>query len=226
MADEELTDDELLELISGEARPDAPIPQKVKVEGASGTEFMVFGDEEQRWFEMNRDRYLEEYKFENIADLQDLDRLLAMELLSYRYASWLIQGHDYDHLAFDEKFVRDHKQKMDQEIRLTKQHMGMNRKARVESEQQSVAEYISSLLRRGEEFGIHRDNQIAKAFDLLQEVMKLVSLHYRTDEEEQNHLGVAPHQILEWIRDTAIPEFQAIDDAFRKNQRLWIRDVG
>ena len=223
MADKELSDDELLELIEGDEF--TPAPQKVRVEGASGTEFTVFGDEEQRWFEMNRDRYLEEYKFENIADLQDLDRLLAMELLSYRYASWLIQGSDYDGLQFDEKFVRDHKQKMDQEIRLTKQHMGMNRKARVESEQQSVAEYLSSLLRRAEEFGIHRDEQVNKAFDLLQEIIKLVGLHYRTDEEEQNHLGVAPHQILAWIRDTAIPEFNAVDDAFRKNQRIWISDI-
>lgn len=223
MTDKNLSDDELLELISGEG-PVAPA-SRAKVQGASGTEFTVYGDEEQRWFETNMERYLDEYKFENIADLQDLDRLLAMELLSYRYASWLIQGHDYDGLAFDEKFVRDHKQKMDQEIRLTKQHMGMNRKARVESEQQSVAEYLSSLLRRAEEFGVHRDTQVNKAFDLLQEVFKLVSLHYRTDEEEQNHLGVSAHQILEWIKGTAMPEFAAIDDAFRKNQRIWIKDV-
>jgi hypothetical protein len=148
-----------------------------------------------------------------------------MELLSYRYASWLIQGHDYDNLAFDEKFVRDHKQKMDQEIRLTKQHMGMNRKARVESEQQSVGEYISNLLRRAEEFGVHRDLQVNKAFDLLQEVMKLVALHDRTDEEERHHLGVDATQIIGWVREVAIPEFHAIDDAFRQNQRIWIKDV-
>lgn len=221
---EELSDEELLALINDEVDDDPPA-RMVKVEGASGTEFWVHGIEEQAWFETNLERYLGEYKFENIADLQDLDRMLGMELLSYRYASWMIRGHDYEGLEFDEKFVRDHKQKMDQEIRLTKQHMGMNRKARVESEQQSVADFLENLLRRAEEFGVHRDAQIAKSFDLLQEIIKLVSLHDRTDEEERHHLGVGADQILQWIREVAAPEFQAIDDAFRKNQRLWIQDI-
>ena len=37
-------------------------------------------------------------------------------------------------------------------------------------EQQSTGEYLRNLLRRAEEFGIHRDNQIAKAIDVLMEI--------------------------------------------------------
>ena len=173
----------------------------------------------------NLKRYQDEYRFDNIADLQDLDRLLGMEMLSWRYQSWLARGTDYEGNIFDEKAARDHKQKTDQEIRLLKAAMGMARKARVESEQESTAEYLRNLLRRAEEFGIHRDHQIAKSIDVMNELKKLVGLHGRCDEEERKHLGVELVDIFEWIRDVAIPEYDAIDDAFRMNQLLWIKEV-
>lgn len=200
--------------------------ETISVKGASGTEFHGLTPEEALWFNTMQNRYSEEYRFENIADLQDLDRLLGLELLSYRYASWLIRGVDSRGAAFDDKAVRDHKQKIDQEIRLLKQHMGMNRKNRVESEQESVSDYLRNLLRRAQEFGVHRDHQISKAVDLLMELRKLVGLHERCDEEERRHLGVDIDQIYNWIKDVAIPEFDSIDAAFRKNQKLWIREIG
>lgn len=219
----DLSDEELLNLLGDEEERTTDFQT---VEGASGTELTVLADEEARWFDSTKERYMEEYRFENIADLQDLDRLLGLELLSYRYLSWLTRGIDYDGMVFDEKAARDHKQKLDQEIRLLKQHMGMNRKNRVESEQESVGEYLKNLLRRAEEFGIHRDRQVTKAIDLMSELKKLVGLYERTDEEERRHLGVEMDQIFAWIRDVAIPEFDAIDDAFRVNQRIWIKEVG
>ena len=90
---------------------------------------------------------------------------------------------------------------------------------------ESAGEYLQDLLRRAREFGVHRDTQVAKAIDLLMEVKKLVGLHYRCDEEERFSLGVSPEQILEWLRDVAIPEYDRIDDQFRKNQRLWIKEI-
>jgi len=221
----DFTDEELAELLE-EDEEGVFEPELITVKGASGVELFEIYQQEAEWFEANLKKYLEEYRFDNVSDLQDLDRLLGLELLSYRYAHWMIRGVDYDGLAFDEKSVRDHKDKIDKEIRLIKSHMGMNRKSRVESEQQSVSEYLSELLRRAKEFGIHRDKQIAKALDLMGELKKLVGLHDRTDEEERTLLGVHADQIIDWIRTVAIPEYDAIDDAFRKNQRLWIKKVG
>lgn len=195
------------------------------VRGESGTEFEVLTNEEKDYFDLNLQKYITEYRFENVSDLQDLDRLLGLELLSYRYTAWLMKGSDYDGLQFAEKDTKDHKQKVDAEIRLLKKAMGMDRKGRVESEQESVSEYLRNLLRRANEFGIHRDVQIAKAIDLLNDLKTMIGLHDRSDEEERRHLGVEVDQILEWIRNTAIPEYDAIDDAFRKNQRVWIREV-
>jgi hypothetical protein len=217
-----LTEKQLQDLLEAE---EGVASTSVEVKGASGATFRVMNQDEADWFDDNKDKYLEQYRFGNVADMQDLDRLLGLELMSYRYSSWLLQGIDYEGMAFDEKAVRDHKQKIDQEIRLVKAHMGMDRKGRVESEQQSTAEYLKNLLRRGKEFGVHRDTQIAKAMDLMSEVSKLVGLHDRSDEEEMHHLGVSSDQIIDWLRDVAIPEYLAIDDAFRKNQRLWIKDV-
>jgi hypothetical protein len=218
----ELSDEELQALIGAEEeKPDT----SVVVEGASGAEFTVWNDDESEWFTNNLGRYLSEYEFGNVSDLQDLDRLLGLELLSYRYSSWMLKGVDYDGSIFDEKAVRDHKGKIDQEIRLVKASMGMDRKGRVSDEQQSTADFIRSLLQRAREFGVHRDEQIAKALDLMSEVQKLVGLHDRSDEEERHQLQVEAEHIVDWLRTTAIPEYQAIDAAFRKNQKLWIREL-
>jgi len=195
------------------------------VRGESGTEFEVLNTDEKNYFETNLEKYKEQYRFENVSDLADVDRLIGLELLSYRYTAWLMKGSDYDGLQFSEKDVRDHKQKVDTEIRLLKKNMGMDRKGRVESEAESVAEYLKNLLRRAGEFGVHRDTQIAEAINLWNDLKTMIGLHDRTDTEERLHLGVEETQIIEWIRNVAIPRYDAIDDAFRKNQRSWIKDL-
>lgn len=215
------TDDELLAALGEDEEEDA----FVVVEGAAGTQYHLLNMEEGRWFEMSLERYTEQYHFENIADLQDLDRLLGLELLSYRYANWLLRESDYDGNPFDDKAVREHKDKVDKEIRGIKQHMGVGRKTRVESESQSVSDYLQDLLGRATEFGVHRDEQNAKILNLFMELKKLIGLYQRTDEEERKELGVALEDIYVWIVDVAIPEFDRLDDHFRVNQRMWIKDI-
>lgn len=215
------TDEELLALLETDQEEDA----FVVVEGSSGSRFHLLNMEEGRWFELSLDRYMEQYHFDNIADLQDLDRLLGLELLSYRYANWLLREADYDGNPFDDKAIREHKDKLDKEIRGIKQHMGIGRKTRVESESQSVSDYLQDLLGRATEFGIHRDAQNAKILNLFMELKKLVGLYERTDEEERNELEVDLPDIFKWIKEVAIPEFEALDDHFRENQRMWIKDI-
>ncbi len=215
------SDDELLALLGEDEEEDAI----VVVEGSAGSQFHLLTFEEAKWFELSLERYLEQYHFDNIADLQDLDRLIGLELLSYRYANWLLRESDYDGNPFDDKAVREHKDKIDKEIRGIKTHMGIGRKTRVESEQQSVSDYLTDLLGRANEFGVHRDAQNAKIIDLFNELKKLVGLHLRTDEEERKHLEVGLDDILKWLIEVAIPEYDALDDHFRENQRMWIKDI-
>lgn len=216
------TDEELLALLGEDEEAESGL---VVVEGSSGTRFHLINMDEGRWFEQSLERYMEQYHFENIADLQDLDRLLGLEALSYRYSNWLLREADYDGNPFDEKAIREHKDKVDKEVRAIKVHMGIGRKTRVESEQQSVADYLSDLLGRANEFGVHRDEQNAKILDLFMELKKLVGLFARTDEEERKQLGVSLDDIFQWIIEIAIPEFDALDDHFRENQKTWIKDI-
>lgn len=224
MSDRELTDAEILAKIDGEGEGFGAVDHML-VYGSSGTEFSVMGESEKKWFEDNMTSYRAGYKFEDIADLQDLDRLLGLELLSYRYTAWLVKGSDYEGLGFVEKDIRSSKDAIDKEIRNLKSHMGMDRKHRMTAESESMAEYLLNLKNRAHEFGVHRDNQIAVAIDLWMELRKMVGIHDRTDEEERRMLGVSMEEIFDWIRTSAIPRFDEIDVAFRKNQKLWIREI-
>lgn len=219
----EFTDDEIREMLK-EAQDEAEL-DSVTVEGSSGTEFRVLNTEEAVWFENSLNKYTEQYQFDNIADLQDLDRLLSMELLSYRYVSWLIRDGDYDGNSYDEKATRDFKDKIDKNILALKAHLGIGRKNRVESEQQSVSDYLSNLLQRAHEFGVHRDRQNAEILNWFMELRSKVGLHDRSDDEERTHNHVHMDDIFEWIRDELIPEVDALDAHFRASQKYWIKDI-
>lgn len=201
--------------------------KEIYVIGASGARFEVLSDSEQEYWNHARDNYLDQYKFENVSDLQDLDKVLVGEVLSFRWGSWLIREADYDGRAIDEieDKLKKQKKELDQETRILKEKMGLNRAHRQDSEQENVAEYLETLLKRAKEFGVHRDEQITKAIDLVQEVFTQVGLYYRTDEEERAHLRVRPEDIMKWLVEVAQPEFEAIDAAFRKNQQIWIKEV-
>lgn len=201
--------------------------QPMHVTGASGAEFEVLNDLEKNWWNRNLKRYMDQYKFDNASDLQDLDKVLAGELVSYRIGNWLLREADYDGRSIEELAEKLKKQKLDtdKETRLLKASLGMNRATRQDSEIQNVADYLSALKTRAKEFGVHRDRQIAKAIDLLNELFTLVGLHDRSDEEERAHLRVEADDILTWVRDVARPEYDEIDAAFRKNQKLWIKEV-
>lgn len=221
-----MSDDEILARL--EAEVDI-LPENIEmreVTGASGVIIEVLTEKEEQWWGDNVEKYLEQFSFENITDLADLDRLLTLELLSMRYGLWMLRGGiNYWGEEIPEKDVADRKNKIDSEIRLLKKEMGMGRRSRLEGEQESVATYLQTLLRRAKEFGVHRDRQIAVAMDLFTELKKLVGLNERSDEEERAYLEVNDADIIRWIREVAIPTYDEIDNAFRKNQILWIRDV-
>ncbi len=52
--------------------------------------------EEAEYFEESRDAYLKQTKFTENTDLKDLDRLLVLELMTFRWTQHLAAGADYD----------------------------------------------------------------------------------------------------------------------------------
>ena len=57
------------------------------------------------------------------------------------------------------------------------------------------------------------------------ELKTQVGLWERSDDEERAHNKVHMADIFQWIIDTAIPEFDALDAHFRDNQKYWIKDL-
>lgn len=194
----------------------------------SGEVIQVQGEAEQTWFEKTRDRYLAETQFTEATDERDLDRLLVLELMVYRWTSHIAKGTDYEgHLVDEQDLQRNIKLYSDQ-IGKVKESMGLTKKARdAAASSGSFSEYLTDLKARAKAFGIHRERQLDKALTLLKELFAIVEAFERADEEERKKIGFEDEAaILQWIKDTAKPEFDELDEHFRQNeQRYWIRSM-
>jgi hypothetical protein len=61
----------------------------------------------------------------------------------------------------------------------------------------------------------------------MNELSGIVGAFDRSDEEERKKLGYeTEHDILQWIRESMLPDFKAVDEHFIENeQKLWKRDL-
>lgn len=172
-------------------------------------------------------RYMADNHFSNIADLQDVDRMLLMELMCFRWGVWISRGTDYSGNLVDvdaiEKSLKNHSA----EVRQIKASLDITKRARDRAKgEDSVAAYIATLLARGKEFGVHREEQSAKAIELFMELRAMVTLYLNCDDEERQEMHVEAEDVLEWLVATAFPEFEALDLYFRTHQqRYWVRGI-
>ena len=195
----------------------------IPVEAPSGALFHVLVEAERQYFEDVCNRYMSDNQFINISDVQDLDRVIAMELLVYRWSSWLTNETDYQGLAVDPIALNKSIKDFSGEIRLVKKSLGIDRSAREKERGESAADYLSELGVRAKAFGYMRDLQHARSIELLQDLKALIDFHANCTPEERKENSVEVEDIMDWIRDIAIPEFDSIDIEFRKEQRMWIR---
>ena len=111
------------------------------------------------------------------------------------------------------------------EIRDVKAALGIDKVSRDKDKGESVPDYLKTLLERAKVFGYHRDRQYEAAVTSIYELRSMVLTYYRCDETENEELDLSPETIMEWIRDNMVKEWDAIDEAFRLNQKMWIRDL-
>lgn len=176
------------------------------------------------YFNDRRDRYLADNHFTNVSDLQDLDRVLVLELLVQRWGTWVSQRRDYWGDDVDEnaiqKAIKDHSI----EIRNLKKSMGLDKETRDKIRgEDSIDAYLKALRLRAKEFGYFRDEQSAKAIELWQELNGVLTLYENCDETERIQQHCTPDEVMRWIINVLRPKFDAIDTEFRKTQRMWIR---
>lgn len=191
----------------------------------SGSDLHLQTQEEADWYESRRDRYLGDNHFTNVSDLQDLDRLLMLEVLSYRWGLWMAQGFDYVYARVDEGQLKNNIKEYSVEIRLLKQSLGIDKSTRDKDKGESLADYTANLLRRAKEFGYHRDEQYEMAVTKFYELRTMVTTFDRCDEEERALLDLSYDSIFEWIRTNVIKDWDELSAAFRKNQSMWIREM-
>lgn len=189
----------------------------------SGTKFYVH-DSEVQYFNDRVKKYQNDNHFTNISDLQDLDRLIISELMVWRWGMWVSQKRDYWGEAIDEnawqKAIKEHSA----EIRMLKKALGVDKETRDKQRGEgSFEEFLKQLRSRAGEFGVMRNEQAAKAIELFQQLKALIVLYDNCDEEERRQQHVTLNDLLDWIRNTAMPEFDEIDEKFRSgSQKYWI----
>lgn len=175
-------------------------------------------------------KYLEDFKFTNVSDLADLDRVVMLELLSWRYATWLSQQMDYWRDPVDEKVLSVQLKDIDTQLKAIKTALGIDKVTRDKtSGAGSVAEYIENLRVRASLFGIRRNKEAELATTLFRTLKGKVTFHLNCTEEERKEFKAELTDILEWLVEEAFPEFDEIDRKFRQEgpeaQRLWIRQM-
>lgn len=202
--------------------------QGPEVELASGMTINVFTDSEAQWFSATRDQYLLENKFTEAADMRDLDRLLILELMVYRWTQHLAAGVDYEGHVTDERAIQRSIREYNQQINDLKKAMALNKAARTAAANEgNYGAWLTDLKARAKAFGVHRENQLRVALVLMNEVSAKVGSFLRADEEERVKLGFqTAEDVLKWIEEEIVPQYHEVDEHFRKNsQRYWVRDL-
>lgn len=198
------------------------------VELCSGETLTVMTGVEQRWFDSTKGKYLAETKFTDNTDLQDLDRLLGLELMLFRWNQHLASGYDYQRNLVDDDLLRKQIKDQSESITRLKGSLGMDKRSRDAAlNEGNFAAWFADVKRRAKLFGIHRENQLNAALSLMQELSGIVGAFDRSDEEERKKLGYESEtQILAWVREEMLPAFHEVDAHFIEHeQKLWTRDL-
>jgi hypothetical protein len=199
-----------------------------EVDLCSSETVMVQTDVEQRWFTETKDKYLSQNKFTETTDYQDLDRLLILELLYFRWSQHAAAGYDYQKNLVDDDLLRKQLKEQSEAIAKVKTSLGLDKRTRDAAlNEGNFHAWFADAKRRAKLFGMHRENQLNKALGLMNELSSIVGTFDRSDEEERKKIGYAAEiDIVAWVRDEMLPAFHAVDEHFIENeQKMWKRDL-
>lgn len=194
----------------------------------SGAEFKVLTQAEVDYLNDRVQRYLADNHFVNVSDLQDVDRMLILEMLCFRWGLWISGQQNYfGEPIEDTGSLRRSVSEYSSELRQLKKMLGIDKGARDKQKgEDSVATYLENLRTRAKEFGVVREEMLQKGLELFMQLQALITLHDNTDTKERAEMACDTDDVLDWIRTVAMPEFNAIDLYFRTHsQRFWVKDM-
>lgn len=214
---------------SGDAHNVDPATGEIfEVTLCSGMTVEVMTAKEKRWFEQTREAYTSENKYTESTDLQDVDRLLILELQLFRWTMYIASGRDYDGRLIDEDLVRKQIKEVADSITKVKNSLGLDKAARDKAlNEGNFHEWFTEATRRAKLFGVHRVKQLNQALALFNEISATVGAFTRSNEDERVKLGFRDEAaIVNWIRDDVLPRYHEVDEFFTNNeQALWKRDL-
>lgn len=209
--------------------PGPGAPQLIKVKTVTGFEIEVMGRTEAKYFRDQMALYLAENKFTAVTDKADLDRLLFLELLIFRWTGWLSSGKDYDGYMTQstEDQIRKNIKEVGPQISTIKNDLGLTKSQRDKEAFESVGQYLVDLKARAKEHGVRREKQLTTAICLVKELFSLIGTYDRSNELERSKIGLeSAEDILDWVRHSMKPDFDAVDEYFRTHQqKMWVRKV-
>lgn len=198
--------------------------QEIVVVGPAGGTWIALTPDEQRFFEDLCRKYTEDYAFQNVSDLADLERVIQGEVLSQRYNRYLSTGEDYWGDPISVKEYEDALKSKSGELRQLKKALGIDRSSRQKDSSESLSDYVGKLLERAREFGVMRNQQTTAVLTTFMELRALITLHDNCTEEERRTQGATMEDIFDWLREYVFTEFDLIDKEFIENQqRYWIQ---
>lgn len=190
----------------------------------------VLTAEEKSFYETAQIKYTTENTFTDASDMRSLERLLMLELLSFRYQGYLASGIGPDgnpNMPSEEANYHKHLKEMAVTISNIAKELGLLKAQKDKDKYDTVGSYINDLLIRAKEFGVNRENQLDKALELTKELFGKCGAYSRANESERRIMGLDNADVIvDWINNSMKPQFDAVDEHFAQNQqRSWIRKL-
>lgn len=196
----------------------------VPVVTPTGETITVLNEAERAYYMSLVDRYQTDLAFQNVADVESVKLIVALETALHRWTQWLLSEKDYSgRPILPDKVKRDIKD-VSVEVRQLKEALGIDRKTRERDHGETIADMFHNLGIRARKFGIMRNEQAVSAITLWLELVGLVTFYQKSSPAERIEFHINAEDVVNWII-TKIPEFNKIDAEFRKTeQQYWIRD--
>lgn len=215
---------------SGQNSVATSVRRSYPVQTIAGHPIELMHVREKKFYEQARDKYLSENVFSAASDKRGVDRLLLFETQVYRWQWMLAAGKDYDDVQLEpaeEVALRRSIKETEVMISQLQNDLGLTKVQRDKAgSAESVAEYLTNLKLRAKEHGVRRDKQVAKAIELINEVIAIAGSYKRSNDNERRKLGFeTAEDIVDWILEVAQPRYDEVDKAYRENQKMWIRTL-
>lgn len=197
----------------------------VKVRTPTGGEIEVMGQPEAKRYEEALKAYTTGITYTERSDFEDLEQILFMELMCWRWGRWLMSGRDYDgNLITNDNELRRWINDYSLQITRKKESLKLDRKTRESDKTANFEQRWQQLASHAREMGVMREKQLDRALEIFMGISATIRTFDRCDEEERKKFGFETEaDIVAFIREQ-LPWFDEIDQHFRANQqRYWIR---